>query len=329
MPKNILVIGNYGAGNLGDDAIFAGILENIKTVSGEGKQMNVFVTHGGKRTSTKIYQNVKKVPFATSGFLSELKRKLKSPLAKDPWAVLPQIDMAIIGGGGLMTDVESSKAPKIWLSQAKKCQKMNIPYLVYGQSVGILKRKKSRARAKKFFNGARAIHMRDEKSKQRLRDLGIEKDITVGTDLAFNWLKKVKTPLTQKDIYLLNVRLWPTYSKEMLREEVEKAILEAERDQLKPVMLSMEPFNQTELNFLRSFGIETMEAPCAHEAFKAMQVAKKARIMRLHAHIFALAAGTHFSSISYAPKVKDLLHSHKINEDHILKVNQDFLKAYL
>ena len=74
--KKILIIGNYGAGNLGDDSILAGILTDLKQIEYKGK---ISIMHGGADTSPEIYTDLKKVPFAPAGirsFLSSKKQKI-------------------------------------------------------------------------------------------------------------------------------------------------------------------------------------------------------------------------------------------------------------
>ena len=72
--KKILIIGNYGAGNLGDDSILAGILTDLKQIEYKGK---ISIMHGGADTSPEIYTDLKKVPFAPAGIRSFLSSKKK------------------------------------------------------------------------------------------------------------------------------------------------------------------------------------------------------------------------------------------------------------
>ena len=65
--RSILIIGNYGAGNLGDDAILGGILCDLKAVGFTG---HIRVMHGGFKSSRDIYKGLELVPFVPSGLRS-------------------------------------------------------------------------------------------------------------------------------------------------------------------------------------------------------------------------------------------------------------------
>mgnify|MGYP001619439739 CR=1 FL=1 len=70
-PRSILIVGNYGAGNLGDDAILGGIVKDLKTLGFTGK---IRVGHGGFKSSRDIYKGLEEVPFMPSGFRSRFKK---------------------------------------------------------------------------------------------------------------------------------------------------------------------------------------------------------------------------------------------------------------
>ena len=130
MPSNkLLIIGNYGAGNLGDDAILAGILTDLKELDFKG---SLAITHGGVRTSLDLYRSLTKLPFAPVGLRSRLRLSKTIEKAWAPYTV------AILGGGGLFTDAESWRAPYNWYRQAKLLRKLNITYLIFWKSVGPL-----------------------------------------------------------------------------------------------------------------------------------------------------------------------------------------------
>ncbi|MFA4814599.1 MAG: polysaccharide pyruvyl transferase family protein [Candidatus Gracilibacteria bacterium] len=292
IPRSILIVGNYGAGNLGDDAILGGIVAELRSVGYEGE---IQITHGGVIGSTEIYKGLKRAPFIPVGLRSRFKKNRKAALE-----TIARADLVILGGGGLFTDEETWRAPLIWATQAKACRKLKKPYLCFGQSVGPLRHLWSRHWAKKTFKGAAAVHVRDQISADLLKEWGLE--ATVGTDPAFSWLLEQKRTIPRKPILLVSLREWPDFGAEKWRPLVKEIQVFAKKKKLKPILMSMQQGEN-----LKAAGLEIYEPSSALAAFEAMEKAQMAVTMRLHAGIFAIAAGTPVAVLSYSQKVKALL----------------------
>jgi polysaccharide pyruvyl transferase CsaB len=320
--KNILIVGNYGAGNLGDDAILGGILEDLRAIGYSGQ---VQVTHGGFESSQDIYKGLKRIPFTPVGLRSSIKSLIKKENKQASQEAIRKADLVILGGGGLFTDAESLKAPIIWAKQAAACHKLGTPYICYGQSIGPLKNFRSRKLAKDTFKNAKAILVRDHNSKKVLADLGVgqnfeDPQITVGTDPAFPWLQANKQILKRSNALAISLRDWGA-KKLRKSKNLEKTLQEiaqfAKKKKLKPILIAMDIRDQKEIKNLEvlatKFNFEFFEPPSARLAFQGIQKAKLAVTMRLHAGIFALAAATPLIAISYSSKVADLMRSLHIN----------------
>lgn len=301
-PRNILIVGNYGAGNLGDDAILGGILTDLKNVGYAGI---IAVTHGGVKTSSEIYKGLKKVPFVPSGFRSRFKKN-----RKEAYDAVQAADLMILGGGGLFTDAESRRAPFIWAAQAKAALKLKKPYICYGQSVGPLKSFWSRHLAKKVFKKATAVHVRDQSSADLLASWKIE--ATVGTDPALSWLLAERRNIPKKPVILISLRTWPGFSSAHWEPLIKEIKVFAKKKKLKPMLLSMDTNNAKEILALKATNLEVFEPNSALQAFEGIQKASLAVTMRLHAGIFALAGRTPFIALSYSQKVIALLSTLKV-----------------
>lgn len=308
-PRNILIIGNYGAGNLGDDAILGGIVEELRLGGFKG---SISVMHGGIVSSPEIYKGLKRVPFYPAGFRSFFKREQK----KTALRAIGEADLVILGGGGLFTDVESAKAPFIWAAQARAIRKVGKPYIIFGQSVGPLQHGWARALTKKTFLGAKAVHVRDAASKELLSKWGIRAH--VGTDPAFLWLLMKKRPIPRKSVVLVNFRTWPGYASTQWMEWLKEIRIFCKKKKWKPILLLMEACRmegaknqspQFQNLVLKELGLEIFEPFSALQAFEGIQKASLLIGMRLHANLFALAAGTPHIVLSYSSKVADLYRS--------------------
>lgn len=319
--KRILIVGNYGAGNLGDDSILAGILTELKLVGFKGK---IEVMHGGFESSTDIYKGLKKVPFMPTGLRSRFKRGQRQAAE----SAIKRADLVILGGGGLFVDSESWKAPVIWGAQAKACSKIGTPYICYGQSVGPLKYWLSRFITRRVFKNAKAIHVRDSQSAKYLKKLGVS-GVIVGSDPAFSWLATKKKRVKRNNALAISIRTWSKRTSEIWEPLLEEVKRFAKKRKLKPILIAMDLRNKKEIESMKKTGLELFEAPSASFAFEGMQRAKMTIAMRLHAGIFALAAGVPLISISYSKKVESLMRTLEIKGGFKLIKVENFSKAKL
>ena len=97
--KQILVCGNYGAGNLGDEAILDGLL---KLISSTWPQAKVTV-QSAKPNSTHRVHKVDSVYFFPAGVKSCFKFWF-STRCLNTIRALSKTDLVILGGGGLFSD---------------------------------------------------------------------------------------------------------------------------------------------------------------------------------------------------------------------------------
>ncbi len=323
-PKRILIIGNYGAGNLGDDAILGGIITELRSIGFAGK---IEVMHGGFQSSTDIYKGLKKVPFMPTGLRSRLKKGQK----KAATAAIKRADLVILGGGGLFVDTETIKAPLIWAAQAKACRKIGTPYICYGQSVGPLKRLISKSVTKRVFKNAKAVHVRDATSAALLKKMGIQ-DITVGSDPAFSWLQQTRSEAKcpcHNPVIAVSLRKWTKKNKKLWTPLLEELKSFAKKKKLKPILIAMDIRDKKEIEKMRKTGLEVFEPPSALAAFQGIQGSKMAVTMRLHAGIFALVANLPLVAISYSTKVEALMRTLKIKGSFHLMRTENFTQNRL
>lgn len=297
----ILIIGNYGAGNLGDDAIFAGISTELRAAGFSGE---ISVLHGGFESSMDLYGGIRKSAFVPAGLWSLLKSTRKEGLE-----AIKNADLVILGGGGLFTDEESERAPIIWSTQVAPCIRLKKPFICYGQSVGPFREANARRITKKVLNAAAAIHVRDEASREELMNLGVSQPITVGTDPAFSWLKTLPKRKGNGNRLAVSLRFWRGVGtrtwQPLLREIKEWAALQG----LEPELIAMDLRSSLENKILESTGLKVNHPKSAREAFEFFQNSRMAVTMRLHASIFSTMADTPTVILSYSQKVEGLFKS--------------------
>lgn len=303
----IVVTGNYGAQNLGDEMILKGLLEMLKTTH---PLAEITVLSGRPSDTEKVYQvhSVEKFP---AGFRSILKNVFYGKSAA--FKAVKECDYFILGGGGLFGGPKR-RANFIWGIQVLMAYWYDKKVIMCGQSIGPLNSFIDRFIVKKIFQKAKLIILRDEKSKERLEQMGVKNKTHVYPDIAFN--SKTNEAYSQKENRLIVA----------LRQ-----IKEIPNDFLNQIseflnwLINEHKWHITFVNFQK--GIESDES-LSEEVIKLISNKSHLELinnhnleeitqrylqsnmvlgMRLHSLVLAIKTNTPFIAINYAPKVKDLL----------------------
>lgn len=168
--KKMLIIGSYGAGNIGDEAILTVLLRELPA---GGK----YVLSGDVADTLKRHKNVDGVgrhfPFG-----------LRSLFSFGWWKsvkLLKKSTTVILGGGGLFTDSEFSKAVYLWAWHVFWALRYKKPVVLFLNSFGPVRGAVAKRVAKWVLARCEKIILRDELSLSELRKLGNYK-ASVGFD---------------------------------------------------------------------------------------------------------------------------------------------------
>lgn len=159
-----VLVGNYGAGNIGDEALreyfltaFPGVTWTV--VSARPRQ-----------------GEVPRLPLGPFSFFS-------------PWwktlSAIKNADALVFGGGSLFTDLESVKACVLWWMYAGAARFFGTPYMLAFQGVGPFRTAFGRMLAASAVRHAAFLSVRDEESLERVRDLGAGAEPILTFDPAF------------------------------------------------------------------------------------------------------------------------------------------------
>lgn len=183
---NALVIGWYGAPNVGDEVL----LEVLRTaVASKGGGI---IVASVDPVLTREMHGVDCVDFHNLG---EIARALL-------WA-----DVLIMGGGGIFQDhhpfhLHAVYDPVIndissYVRPILMARQFSVPVLIWGHGVGPLAGPDARVLVRDIFNGVTAASVRDDKSLKLLREIGVDRPIAVGADPG--WLYR-KSCIQQVDL---------------------------------------------------------------------------------------------------------------------------------
>lgn len=173
------IVGNYGNNNNGDEAILAGIIEQVKDFYKIGNEEITVFSNNPPQTSNRY--GVKAAPLyykrssATMTFMETVKKN--SPLIRE-------LDLLIIGGGGILMDFYNREA-QLFGSYGLMAKWNKVPYIIYACGAGPINSSVGKWFIRKLVNGAESASVRDPKSKKLLQSIGVTADLDIIGDPSF------------------------------------------------------------------------------------------------------------------------------------------------
>ena len=150
----ILISGYYGFNNIGDESILKAVVENLhEKLDG----IEVTVLSRNPESTTEKYGVRSKNRKSVAAIISEVKR----------------CDLLISGGGSLLQDVTSRKSILYYLCIMKAALLMGKKVFIYSQGIGPINSKFSRRMTAGILKKVDGIVVRDDSSKELLREIGI------------------------------------------------------------------------------------------------------------------------------------------------------------
>jgi len=291
------IIGNYGATNIGDDAILTAILKSLS-----GHKITVFSANPEKTNSEYGINTAPLFPF---GIRSGIKKGFSKSIR-----ALKEVDVVILGGGGLFQD-DYLYACFIWAWQVFWVKRLKRPLFIYGAGVGPLKTWLGKKLTKWAFNKADIITVRDHYSRDLLHKIGIlEQNIYTTSDSAFVY----KTPEMIKDrtknLFIISLRPWLTYNSKIISSFVSYLDHLKNEKNAEFIFVCMQQIKEHDHRVidpvLKRVGGELYIPKHFSDLIQVMQTAEFAIGMRYHFLIAALLTQTPVLPVSYSPKVDEL-----------------------
>lgn len=158
------ISGSYGGLNLGDEAILAGILADLRATA-PPVEVTVFSRDAA---DTRVRHQVERtVP------VRDLTREEVRP-------EVARLDLLILGGGGLLYDASAAT----YLREVVLAQELGVPVVVYAVSAGPLHYMSAREAVCQALDRAATVTVRDRRSKRLLEDVGVHREVHVTADPA-------------------------------------------------------------------------------------------------------------------------------------------------
>jgi len=312
----IVISGNYGAHNIGDELILEGILTAIRRI----KPAADIIVLSEKPCETKNKYEINCLKKFPAGIRSFFTRLLNGDFKKTSQAV-KDCDFFLLGGGGLF-DGKSLKGMIIWAVQAAAAYHYKKPVILYAQSISSTDSKLKKWIIKKIFRKASFIAVRDENSKEILKEIIPGKPIHTMPDMIFRIENLEKKNNTQDTILICPKKI------EWMREELKNAIVEFANKLIQEnKRVEFLAFAKEDQEYLEEIADKITRrdkieihgfSENKNDIFEIFKEADFVLGMRLHSVLTAISSKTPFIGINYNPKVKNALESMNL-EKHLIE----------
>ena len=298
----LLLSGYYGFGNLGDEAILAGMLTSLE----ERYEITVL---SNDPSSTSCLHKVK----AVHRYFGALKALL-------------ECDVLISGGGGLLQDTTSRRSLIYYLGLIRWARRLGKRTVIFGQSIGPLSDQGLQAVRRELCGIPIAV--RDVQSHKLLADIGIQAELTADSALLLldATLRSTEKPTSQTNPILLIPRSGHPDLTEVLATVGTR--LAANDIPLATLALHSQQDAQ-EVTLLRQ-KVPHLAVWTADDHWQALNMISSADFIistRLHGLILAAVANRGFAGLVYDPKVAGFLSEvgapafHRpIDQDNLLRL---------
>ncbi|MFD6565191.1 polysaccharide pyruvyl transferase family protein [Micromonospora profundi] len=299
------VLGSYGGRNLGDEAILTGLLTDLRT---QEPNARIIVFSRNPEHTRAAHPDVEAVPW-------------EGVSRTDSALVLAQLDLLILGGGGILYDREARR----YLRVVRVAQERGLPLITYAVGVGPLSDSVDTGMVRETLASAVQVTVRDQESRMVLEEAGLLNPITVTADPAFllqpadfpaHLLAEEGVPVG-KPLVGISVRE-PGRAAERLDVDGYHRLLAQIGDFLvhridaHVLFVPMERDDIRHSHGVLSHMVAAERGRILHGTYSPEQVLGLMRHfdlavgMRLHFLIFAAMVGTPFLPLPYAGKVFDL-----------------------
>jgi polysaccharide pyruvyl transferase CsaB len=297
----LVISGNYGAHNNGDELILEGILTAIRRIK-PAAEITV-LSEKPHETKNKYEINcLKKFPAGLRSFFTRL---LNGDFKKTSKAV-KECDFFMLGGGGLF-DGKSLKGMIIWAVQAAFAYHYKKPVILYAQSISSTDSKLKKWIIKKVFKKASFIAVRDENSKEILKNIVPGKQIYTMPDMIFRIENQKMQNGTHDKVLICPKKI------EWMKEELKKALMGFVNNLLQlNKKVEFLAFAKEDQKYLEDIADKVEIHQFIEDKNKIFEIFKEADFalcMRLHSALAAIVNGTPFVAVNYNPKVKNSLKS--------------------
>lgn len=301
--KKFFIIGYYGSSNLGDELLLSCtkkmILDCVPEAQLTALTYNVKGTeslHGIKGVSRNHYKEIVEA--------------------------IKQADVIVGGGGSMLQNVTSNRSLMYYLMLIFISKCFGKKVLLLGNGIGPIQGNFWKWLTALFLKGIEHVVVRDEESYEALQQMGVTKNVKLGSDLVFTYETLSKEVRNPKKI-TINLRPWK--NEEAFISVFETFIHELLDQGYEVVLVPLQKgFDDRVLGVLKDRvnreGLALLPCEPVEQIIASIASSKVFIGMRLHSLILSALVETPFVGVSYDPKVNAFTSAMK--QAHIENLDQ-------
>lgn len=298
----IFLSGYYGYANAGDEAVLAAILEHFSAELSQRGQPAEFIVTSGDSAQTLGWH----------GSPNYVLRVIGRQNPRELLAGIRGCDVFVSGGGSLLQDVTSLRNVAYYTGLIRLAALSRKPVAIYAQGVGPLRRSLSRKLARAAMQKANVITVRDQASRDLLRQIGVSRPIEVTADPVWG-LSSSQDAAPEPDAWTVSLRTWVGENTE--GKGFNSALAQVAREKgARLRLLPMQPEHDEPVcrKYLHEHGEAARDQVLEAKGLGPREMVSLAAggslmiAMRLHALIFAASRGVPCVAVNYDPKVQAL-----------------------
>lgn len=276
-----LLVGNYGVGNLGDEALRKYFLLRFPQV-----QWRVVSAHPGR-------EELPRLPGGVRSLLSLRWLRTLGALWKS--------DGMVLGGGSLFTDTESVRACFLWWVHVLSARVLRKRIILAYQGIGPFRTRMGEWFARSAVRSAHFISVRDPLSAVRVRMWRCRADVLETFDPVLSLVEEQKIDLSAQKVLVVIPR---NNSDALLREHLSRLLQSGRFEHV--CILSLKPDDSAESAYCQSL-LASLRTPCTVVSVRTLRdlvssVARGSLVLtqRYHGAVVALALGLELDVIPQA-----------------------------
>jgi len=314
---DIIISGYHGFKNSGDEALLFAILNTLRK---KKKDIDVTVLSKTPEETARVY-NVNSV--SRYNFF-KVRKEMKNS------------KMLLFGGGSLLQDATSSKSILYYLAIIFLAQRCGIKTMLYANGIGPIIKKSNRFLATKILNNVDIITLRDDKSDEELKSLGVTKPnvvitadpaFTIDADLSLSgkYFTNMAGVTAGTRLCVVSIREWKNASPTFMDEMAKLCDYMIENHGLYPLFVPMQypadlEISKRVMSKMKNKSYIINRELSVPEMFSVLSEAEVIIGMRLHSLIYATTLAIPAMALVYDPKINAFMES--INQPDCVYVDK-------
>ena len=334
--SEILISGYYGFKNSGDDALLKAIIQDLKTYKESpnivvlSANPNIVVLSANPKETMSCY-------------------KVRSVNRLNIFKIMKHMgkaELLISGGGTLIQDRTSTKSLWYYLTIISLALRLNMRVMLYSNGIGPLEKKKNILKTKKILDKVDLITLRDERSYNTLKEIGVDNEnVIITADPALELdvadenrgreILEAEGVNTGEKLLGVSIRRWQSLGTEF-EESVARACDYAyEKYGYYAVFTPMQSSRDTAImqSIRKKMKYDSSIISKRYSVEDVMSLTKCFGLcigMRLHTLIYAVINSVPLIGIAYDPKISSFMeYTHQTHYIDVANVTFERLKTLL